>query len=85
MAENYPVGQAPASETREVGELVEGRVEKILPNGTYLLHLSPERDVIGHMAPNTERNFVRLRVGDRVLVKILEKDPLRARIVKQIR
>ena len=53
-----------------------------LPRDLYRLLLDDRRVVRGHLAGAGQRNFVRLRVGDRVQVRLSPQDPTRGRIVK---
>jgi translation initiation factor IF-1 len=64
---------------------VEGVVVEILPSAGYRVELAARREqVVAHLAPTAERNFVRLRLRDRVLVELTAGDPRRGRIVKVI-
>lgn len=70
---------------RKRAAAVEAVVVEILPSAAYRLELVARREqVIGHLAPTAERNFVRLRLRDRVLVELTAGDPRRGRIVKVI-
>jgi translation initiation factor IF-1 len=42
-----------------------------------------ERRVTAHPTGSIERNFVRLLVGDRVIVELTERDGTRGRIVRK--
>jgi translation initiation factor IF-1 len=57
-------------------------VVEILPAAQYRVETANRQQVIAHLAPGTERNFVRLRLRDEVLVEPTAGDPSRARIVK---
>ena len=61
---------------------VEAVVVEILPAAGYKLQLGNRRTVLAHLAPATERNFVRLRLRDRVLVELTAGDPSRGRIIR---
>ncbi|MEO5922388.1 MAG: translation initiation factor IF-1 [Bryobacteraceae bacterium] len=65
------------SDAAVVGEVVE-----LLPSAAYKLRLENEAIVIAHAAGATERNFVRLRPGDRVRVVLSERDKTRGRILE---
>jgi translation initiation factor IF-1 len=60
---------------------VEATVVDLLPSAGVQLKLADERVVMAHAAGATERNFVRLRPGDRVRVVLSERDQTRGRIV----
>ena len=61
---------------------VEATVVEILPRATYRVMLGDRRGVLAHTAGAGLKNFVRLREGDRVEVKISPHDPTRGRIVR---
>lgn len=58
-------------------------VVEILPSLSYRLEVEGSRaEVIAHPAKAAGRNFVRLRLNDKVLVERTVEDPRRGRIVK---
>jgi translation initiation factor IF-1 len=57
-------------------------VVEILPSVVYRLKLADGREVLGHLASQPARGFVRLRLRDRVEVELSAADPARGRIVK---
>jgi translation initiation factor IF-1 len=58
-------------------------VVEILPSLSYRLEMEGSRaEVIAHPGNAASRNFVRLRLNDKVLVERTAKDPRRGRIVK---
>lgn len=62
---------------------VEGIVIAQLPSGLYQVEVEGAR-VTAHGAGGQERNFVRLLVGDRVIVELTARDLTRGRIVKVV-
>jgi translation initiation factor IF-1 len=62
---------------------VEGVVREILPRALYRVAIEKGREVVAHAASSTGRNFVRLVVGDRVVVELMPKDLTRGRIVRK--
>jgi len=59
----------------------EGVIVELLPSALFRVRLEGEHQVIAHL-PSTQRsNFVRLRVGDRVLVALSIQDRTRGRIL----
>ncbi len=62
---------------------VEGGVRAQLPSGLYELDVTGTR-VTAHPGGGTERNFVRLLVGDRVVVELMPRDKTRGRIVRRL-
>lgn len=66
---------------------VEAVVVELLPSAGVKLKLtgvssSSDAIVIAHSAGAAEKNFVRLRPGDRVRVRLSERDQTRGRIVE---
>ena len=62
---------------------VEGVVIAQLPSGLYHVQVEGEHLVTAHPTGSIERNFVRLLVGDRVIVELTERDGTRGRIVRK--
>ena len=62
---------------------VEGVVIAQLPRGLYHVQVEGGRRVTAHPTGSIERNFVRLLVGDRVIVELTERDGTRGRIVRK--
>ena len=63
---------------------LEGRVIEGLPRGLYRVVVDG-REITAHPASGLGRNFVRLVVGDRVLVDVSPRDTGRGRIVRKVR
>jgi translation initiation factor IF-1 len=61
---------------------VEGVVTAQLPSGLYQVQVDTFR-VTAHAAGGAGRNFVRLLVGDRVIVELTARDGTRGRIVRK--
>lgn len=61
---------------------VEGTVIEGLPHGLYRVVVDG-RNVTAHPASGLGRNFVRLVVGDRVVVELSPRDRGRGRIVRR--
>ena len=62
---------------------VEGTVRAQLPSGLYEVEIDGPRRVTAHLGSGTERNFIRLLVGDRVIVELASRDLTRGRIVRK--
>jgi translation initiation factor IF-1 len=62
---------------------VEGTVLAVLPRALYRVGLDGGREVTAHVTGGTSRNFVRLVVGDRVVVSLSTRDLGRGRIVRR--
>ena len=61
---------------------VEGVVRSQLPSGLYEVEVDAHR-VTAHIGGGLERNFIRLLVGDRVVVELTARDLGRGRIVRK--
>jgi translation initiation factor IF-1 len=62
---------------------VVGRVTEVLPRALYRVRTADRREIVAHAAAGPGRNFVRLVVGDRVLVEPSPRDIGRGRIVRR--
>ena len=62
---------------------VEGIVEAQLPSGLYRVEIQGTRRITAHIGGGLERNFIRLLVGDRVVVELTPRDLTRGRIVRK--
>ena len=60
---------------------VEGIVEAQLPSGLYRVGIDGSRQITAHAGGGLERNFIRLLVGDRVVVELTPRDLTRGRIL----
>ena len=60
----------------------EGIVRAQLPSGLYEVDVEGRR-ITAHLGSGTERNFVRVLVGDQVVVELTPRDLGRGRIVKK--
>ena len=56
---------------------------EILPRALYRVRLDGGHEVTAHAAAGAGKNFVRLVVGDRVVIEISPRDLGRGRIVKR--
>jgi translation initiation factor IF-1 len=63
---------------------VEGVVEAQLPSGLYRVDVDGSRPVTAHVGGGPDRNFVRLLVGDRVVIELAARDLTRGRIVRKL-
>jgi translation initiation factor IF-1 len=60
-----------------------GTVMQQLPSGLYQVEIEGRR-VMAHIGGGSERNFVRVLVGDRVVVELTPRDLARGRIVRKV-
>lgn len=70
--------------TSHESQMVEGVVAAQLPSGLYRVEIGGRERVTAHIAGGAERNFVRLIVGDRVVVELAARDITRGRIVRRV-
>jgi translation initiation factor IF-1 len=62
---------------------VEGVVRAQLPSGLYQVEVEGAR-ITAHIGAGVEKNFVRVLVGDRVVVELAPRDLTRGRIVQKV-
>jgi translation initiation factor IF-1 len=63
---------------------VAGIVVELLPQAMCRVALDRGREVRAHLGADRRRNYVRLLVGDRVLVELAPQHPGRGRIVRKL-
>jgi translation initiation factor IF-1 len=67
---------------------VEGIVRGQLPSGLYAVEIDGPRgehaQVTAHIGGGLEKNFIRLLVGDRVLLELMPRDRTRGRVLKKV-
>jgi len=61
-----------------------GTVREVLPRALYRVATDAGHRVTAHAPGGAGRNFVRLKVGDRVRVELTARDATRGRIVKTL-
>ena len=54
-----------------------------LPSGLYHVEVEGPHRITAHVGGGSERNFVRVLVGDRVVVELAPRDTTRGRIVRK--
>jgi translation initiation factor IF-1 len=62
---------------------VTGTVMAQLPSGLYEVEIEGARRITAHVGTGPDRNFVRVVVGDRVIVELTPRDLTRGRIVRK--
>ena len=70
------------SEIKDHTPRIEGVVTAQLPSGLYQVDVEGRR-IMAHIGNGLERNFVRVLVGDRVVVELTPRDLTRGRIVRK--
>jgi translation initiation factor IF-1 len=63
---------------------VEGTVLAVLPRAMYRVRLASGHEVTAHIGAGPRKNFVRLIVGDQVVVELAPRDKSRGRIESRI-
>ena len=63
---------------------VEGTVLAVLPKALYRVAIEGGREVQAHAASGLHTNFIRLLVGDRVMVALAPKDHTRGRVIRRL-
>ena len=61
---------------------MEGVVRAQLPSGLYEVDVDGHR-ITAHIGGGVERNFIRVLVGDRVVVELMPRNLTRGRIVRK--
>ena len=70
--------------SQAVETAMEAEVVESLPNDLFRLELLGDKsNVMAHVSPRAEKDFLRLLPGDRVRVQLSPRDPRRGRIVKR--
>jgi translation initiation factor IF-1 len=64
------------------GRRVEGVVRAQLPSGLYQVEVEGAR-ITAHVGAGVEKNFVRVLVGERVVVELAPRDLTRGRILRK--
>ena len=55
-------------------------MEESLPNATFRVRLANEHEVLAHISGKMRMHYIKILVGDRVLVELSEYDLTRGRI-----
>jgi translation initiation factor IF-1 len=64
---------------------IEGIVEETLPNAIFRVRLDGGHLVLAHISGKMRMNYIRLVVGDRVVVELSPYDLTRGRIVSRLK
>ena len=63
---------------------VDGTVLAVLPHALYRVAIEGGREVLAGAASGPRTNFIRLIVGDRVMVTLSPKDHTRGRVIRRL-
>jgi translation initiation factor IF-1 len=64
--------------------MTEGVVVEALPSALYRVQIDGPHRITAHIGGGLERNFIRVLVGDRVMVELTSRDLARGRIVRKV-
>ncbi len=67
-----------------MSEGLRGTVNEQLPQALYRVTLDSGHVITAHVTGDTRRNFVRILVGDRVVVQVSPRDVTRGRIIERL-
>jgi translation initiation factor IF-1 len=70
--------------TNRQSQMIQGVVDAQLPSGLYRVAVDGTRSITAHVGGGIERNFIRVLVGDRVVVALTARDLTRGRIVRKL-
>lgn len=62
----------------------EGRVIEALPSAMFRIQLDDGNEVLGHLAGKMRLHYIKVLVGDRVVVEFSPYDDKRGRIIKRL-
>lgn len=62
----------------------EGQVIETLPSTTFKVRLDNGREILAHLSGKLRLNFIRVVLGDRVIVELSPYDERRGRIVRRL-
>jgi translation initiation factor IF-1 len=63
---------------------IEGIIREQLPSGLYQVEIDGPHRITAHIGGGLEKNFVRLLVGDRVIVELTPRDLSRGRVIRKL-
>ncbi|MFN8532286.1 MAG: translation initiation factor IF-1 [Dehalococcoidia bacterium] len=64
---------------------VEGTIVDALPNAMFRVKLANDHEVLAHISGKLRKNYIRVLLGDRVLVELSPYDLTRGRITYRLR
>lgn len=62
----------------------EGQVIEALPSATFRVLMDDGMESFGHLSGKMRMNYIKVLVGDRVLMEFSLHDPKRGRIIKRL-
>ena len=62
----------------------EGRVSEALPSASFRIILDDGKEVIGHLSGRMRMHYIKVLVGDRVLMEFSPYDETKGQIIKRL-
>lgn len=62
----------------------EGQVIEALPNATFKVKLDNGQEALAHLSGKLRMNFIRVLIGDRVVIEFSPYDEKRGRITRRL-
>lgn len=62
----------------------EGRVIEALPGASFKINLDDGKEAIGHLSGRMRMHYIKVLVGDRVLMEFSPYDETKGRIIKRL-
>lgn len=62
----------------------EGQIIEALPGATFRVLLADGKEVSGHLSGKMRMNYIKVLVGDRVLIEFSPYDDTKGRIIKRL-
>lgn len=65
--------------------LVEGIVKDTLPNAMFKVEIEGGHEILGHISGKMRMNYIRILLGDKVIVELSPYDLTRGRIIRRFK
>ena len=65
--------------------LVEGIVKDTLPNAMFKVEIEGGHEILGHISGKMRMNYIRILLGDKVIVELSPYDLSRGRIIRRFK
>jgi len=65
--------------------LVEGIVKDTLPNAMFKVEIEGGHEILGHISGKMRMNYIRILLGDKVVVELSPYDLSRGRIIRRFK
>lgn len=62
----------------------EGRVLEALPNAAFRVLLDDGKEALGHLSGKMRMHYIKVLVGDKVIIEFSRYDETRGRVVKRL-